>query len=75
MISYLNQNGNFNKKKYLERKYCSYFKLSKNVILGLRQETVIAAVRPAVSKDPKDTAGKYDIAGTLIYGEPIKKLM
>lgn len=33
--------------------------------LDFAKETVIAMVRPAASKDPKEAAGKYDIAGTF----------
>ena len=33
--------------------------------LDFAKETVIATVRPAASKDPKEAAGKYDIAGTF----------
>ncbi|CAI2767618.1 deaminase domain-containing protein [Flavobacterium collinsii] len=33
--------------------------------LDFAKETVIATVKPATSKDPKETVGKYDIAGTI----------
>ncbi|MFH6989227.1 AHH domain-containing protein [Flavobacterium collinsii] len=33
--------------------------------LDFAKETVIATVKPATSKDPKETAGKYDIAGAI----------
>ncbi len=33
--------------------------------LDFAKETVIATVRPSASKDPKEAAGKYDIAGTF----------
>jgi len=33
--------------------------------LDFVKETIIATVKPATPKDPKETAGKYDIAGTI----------
>src|SRR6202020_2752000 len=33
--------------------------------LDFAKETIIATVKPATPKDPKETAGKYDIAGTI----------
>jgi hypothetical protein len=33
--------------------------------LDFAKETIIATVRPATPKDPKEAAGKYDIAGTM----------
>ncbi|WP_264529648.1 fibronectin type III domain-containing protein [Flavobacterium sp. N502540] len=33
--------------------------------LDFAKETVIATVKPAASKDPKETVGKYDIAGAI----------
>ena len=33
--------------------------------LDFAKETIIATVKPATPKDPKEAAGKYDIAGTI----------
>jgi hypothetical protein len=33
--------------------------------LDFAKETIIATVKPATPKDPKEAAGKYDIAGTM----------
>ena len=33
--------------------------------LDFAKETIIATVKPATPKDPKEVAGKYDIAGTI----------
>jgi len=39
--------------------------LSLKKTLDFAKETIIATVRPATPKDPKEAAGKYDIAGTM----------
>lgn len=39
--------------------------LSLKKTLDFAKETIIATVKPATPKDPKETAGKYDIAGTI----------